>query len=146
MNNKTILYVEDNEDHYYILKLTLKKIGFPVELVRVKSGDEALDYLYCRREFSQRLPEKPDIILLDLKITGIDGFNLIKKIKTMPDLMTIPVVVLTSSEDPSDIEEAYKSHANSYVPKSIDASMFRKQIETLVYYWTQINHPVEEQL
>ncbi len=141
MKSKNILYVEDNEDHVFILQLTLKKIGLPVHIEWLSNGHEALDYLNCKGKFSQRQDIPPDLILIDLKMSGIDGFNLLKTIKTDEHLRLIPVIVLSSSEDPGDIEAAYHNYANSYIPKSIDASMFRKQIETLIYYWININCP-----
>lgn len=141
MKSKTILYVEDNEDHVFILQLTLKKIGMPVNIEWINNGQDALDYLNCKGKYSERQNIPPELVLIDLKMAGIDGFNLIKTIKTDESLRLIPVIVLSSSEDPGDIEAAYHNYANSYIPKSIDASMFRKQIETLVYYWININCP-----
>lgn len=141
MKSKTILYVEDNEDHVFILQLTLKKIGIPVHIEWLNNGQDAMDYLNCKGKYSQRQDTPPDLILIDLKMAGIDGCSLIKTIKTDERLRLIPVIVLSSSEDPGDIEAAYHNYANSYIPKSIDASMFRKQIETLVYYWININCP-----
>lgn len=138
---KTLLYVEDNEDHAHILELTLRRLNLSINLEWAKTGEEALEYLESRSINKNSMRELPDLILIDLKLTKIDGFRLIKEIKTDENLKLIPVVVLTSSEDPSDINTAYRNYANSYIAKSIETSMYRKQIESVINYWMEINSP-----
>jgi len=138
---KTLLYVEDNEDHAHILELTLKKLNLSINLKWVKSGEEALEYLKVRNTNRDSRKDLPDLILIDLKLTKIDGFRLIRKIKTDENLKLIPVVVLTSSEDQSDVNTAYRNYANSYIAKSIETFMYRKQIESVINYWMEINSP-----
>jgi len=134
---KTLLYVEDNEDHAHILELTLRKLDLSINLKWVKTGEEALEYLKARSINKNSMGELPDLIIIDLKLTKMNGFGLIKKIKIDENLKLIPVVVLTSSEDPLDINTAYRNYANSYIAKSIETSMYRKQIESVINYWME---------
>lgn len=139
MKKKTLLYIEDNEDHARILELTLKKLGISLDFQWVRSGEEALNYLLSKAQSREKRSGMPDLILIDLKLTGADGFSVIHAIKSDETLKLIPVIVLTSSEDQDDIRKAYQNYANSYIAKSIETSAYRKQIAALVQYWTEIN-------
>jgi CheY-like chemotaxis protein len=135
-----ILLVEDDPAHAEIVRRNLKEFRMANRLMRVSDGQEALDYLYRREAFSQ--PDKsprPGLILLDLRLPKVDGLEVLKIIKTDPDLARIPVVVLTTSAAETDMIKAYESHANSYLVKPVDFVQFTALMETLGYYWLAWN-------
>jgi CheY-like chemotaxis protein len=135
-----ILLVEDDPAHAEIVRRNLGEFRMANRLMRVSDGQEALDYLYRREAFSQ--PEKsprPGLILLDLRLPKVDGLEVLKIIKTDPDLARIPVVVLTTSAAETDMIKAYESHANSYLVKPVDFVQFTALMETLGYYWLAWN-------
>ncbi|MDX9925118.1 MAG: response regulator [Ignavibacteriaceae bacterium] len=127
----TILLVEDNEDHAELVKRGLEKNKIANKLIHVNDGEKAIDYLLSN--------PAPHLVLLDLRLPKIDGIAVLKKIKTMPELKKIPVVVLTSSESPKDIESSYSNYVNSYLVKPIDFSKFHKLLDDLGYYWLLCN-------
>jgi two-component system, response regulator len=137
-----ILMVEDDPQD---VELTLRafrneNIGNRIQVVR--DGEEALDYLFCRGEYSQRtLEQLPALILLDLKLPKVDGFQLIRQIRNSDECGAIPVVVLTSSGEPRDVMESYRLGANSYIQKPVDTREFRQAIRTLALYWLVVNRP-----
>jgi CheY-like chemotaxis protein len=99
-------------------------------------GQSALDYLYRRGEFAASTePERPQVILLDLRLPRVDGMEVLKTIKEDTDLKSIPVVVLTTSEAEKDVAKAYYNHANSYLVKPVGFEDFRKLMDDLGFYW-----------
>jgi CheY-like chemotaxis protein len=135
-----ILLVEDDPAHAEIVRRNLKDSRLANRLMRVSDGQEALDYLYRREGFSE--PERsprPGLILLDLRLPKVDGLEVLKIIKTDPELAPIPVVVLTTSAAETDMIKAYESHANSYLVKPVDFVQFTALMDTLGYYWLAWN-------
>lgn len=127
------LLVEDDDDHAEIMLRTIKDNRVANSMHRVADGEEALSYLRAEGEHSERL--LPDIILLDLKLPKLSGHELLKIIKADPDLLAIPVVILTTSGAESDREKAYKLHANSYIVKPVNFTRFRRMVNDLSLYW-----------
>jgi len=135
-----ILLVEDEPAHVEIVRRNFEGSRLANRLMNVADGQAALDYLYRRAEF--RDPEqfpRPDIILLDLRLPKVDGLEVLKTIKSDPDLSRIPVVILTTSAAEVDIVKAYDNHANSYLVKPVDFPQFVKLMDTLGYYWLAWN-------
>lgn len=131
-----ILLVEDNEDHAEIVTRSLRSHRVANSLHLVADGEAALDYLFRRGEY--RDPKKsprPDVILLDLALPKVDGWEVLQEIKRTESLLRIPVVVLTSSEDGRDVGKAYDYHANSYLVKPVDFSKFTDLMRDLGFYW-----------
>lgn len=114
-----ILLIEDNPADARWLKEVFRDMDIKSELHIVTDGVEAMKYLYHKEDF-QNAPE-PDIILLDLSLPRMDGFEVLKKIKKDKELKSLPVVVITASNYPKDINEAYKNCANYYINKPIDS-------------------------
>lgn len=135
-----ILLAEDDPAHAEIVRRNMEKSRIANRLEHVADGQIALDYLYRRGEFSDpaRAP-RPGLILLDLRMPRIDGLEVLKTIKSDPDLARIPVVVLTTSSAEADMAKAYDHHANSYLVKPVDFSMFVSLMEVLGYYWLVCN-------
>jgi two-component system, response regulator len=135
-----ILLVEDNPNDAEMTLRALKKNNLSNEVLVVKDGEEALDYLYTRGEYEQRgLDCRPKIILLDLKLPKVDGKEVLRTIKNDPEKKVIPVIVLTSSKEERDIVESYQLGVNSYIVKPVDFDKFFKAIDEVGLYWLLMN-------
>ena len=138
-SNATIMIVEDTDEDYEACVTALthdNNLANPIH--RCETGDEALDFLYRRGVFVDRPPEMPGIILLDLNLPGTDGREVLGLIKNDNNLKAIPVVVMTSSKDPADIDDCYRQGANSYVVKPVNLNGFLGAITRLRDYWFEI--------
>ena len=134
-----ILLVEDDPAHAEIVRrnfVNFRMANRPVQLVHVADGEDALDYLFSRGKFQNPgLSPRPNLILLDLRLPKVDGLEVLKIVKADADLVSIPVVVLTTSSAEADVAKAYESHANSYLVKPVDFPEFLKLMDALGYYW-----------
>ena len=120
-----ILVVEDSDTDYETVTRGIQKTGRPKRLHRCVDGDEALDYLFNRELFTDAIKyPAPDIILLDLNLPGTDGRDVLEEIKSDSKLKSIPVVIMTTSNDEKDIDECYIYGANSYIQKPVTADHF----------------------
>jgi CheY-like chemotaxis protein len=127
--------VEDNPADADLAMRVLKKTDRSVQVYLARDGEQALQML---NDWSGKFPN-PMIILLDLKLPKIDGLQVLKAIKQSETFKILPVVVLTSSNQTKDIEEAYQNGANSYITKAIDFDEFSKNIELIQRYWCKLN-------
>ena len=134
-----ILIVEDNDDDYLATMRSFKKTSLANPIRRCTNGDQALDYLWQRGEFSALNAPRPSIILLDLNLPGTDGREVLRAIKAATALMKIPVVVLTTSNAEQDIEHCYAVGANSYVQKPVVFEGFIRTIAMLSDYWLNVS-------
>lgn len=138
--NKFILLVEDNEPDVLLTQRALKKNKIPIKMAVARDGEEALNYLFCEGEFSTRNPEEiPHLILLDLNLPKIDGLEVLRRIRANEKLKRLPVVVMTSSKQYSDLEKCYELGANSYIRKPVDFLEFSEAIKGLINYWLLLN-------
>ncbi len=135
-----ILVVEDNPEDFEAMKRAFKQAGLINHIYRVENGDEALDYLHGRGEFSdpERAP-RPGLVLLDLNLPGTDGREVLAEIKGNSSLKKIPAIVLTTSNDEQDIDACYSMGANSYLQKPVSMDDFMRAIVLLKEYWLSIN-------
>ena len=134
-----ILIVDDNDDDYNITIRALRKSGVDVMVRRCEDGDIALDYLYHRGAFEHpKTAPRPDIILLDLNLPGTDGKEVLSILKADETLMNIPVIVMTTSSDPVDIEKCYHYGANSYVQKPVGFDNYMVAIEQIKSFWLDV--------
>jgi two-component system, response regulator len=140
--NDGVLIVEDNATDAELTMRELKKHHLANNLVWVKDGAEALDFLFARGKYADRsINSKPKIILLDLRLPKVDGLELLAKIKADPRTREIPVVVLTSSKEDKDIKESYKLGANSFIVKPVNFDSFSEVVTQIGLYWLLINEP-----
>lgn len=140
MADKKILLIEDNFNDETLTLLALKEGKITNHIDVVRDGEEALDYLFCRGEYADRNKSHlPQLILLDLKLPKIDGLDVLREIRANPDTKRIPVVILTSSRQESDIVKGYDNGANSFVVKPMDSTQFSKVIEQVGLYWLLVN-------
>ncbi len=139
---KRILLVEDdpNDAELIIAGLSEKKLHH--EIVIARDGEEALDYLHYRGKFAGRTDDYPVVVLLDLKLPKVSGLEVLQHIKGDDILKCIPVVILTSSREDRDLEEAYRLGANSFVVKPVDFHEFLEVIKLVGAYWAAVSEPL----
>ena len=145
MSNKSeiveILLVEDNPTDAELAIHTLKKNNLANNLVWVKDGAQALDFLFARGEYASRSDcATPRVVLLDLRLPKLDGMEVLRAVKGDARTREIPVVVLTSSKEDRDIAESYQLGVNSYISKPVEFEAFAKTVAELGMYWLLINH------
>lgn len=144
MNSKEIeiLLVEDSINDAELTIRALKKNNLANNLIHVKDGAEALDFIFGKGEYiSRNLEHKPNLILLDLKLPKVDGLEVLRKIKSDPRAKLIPVVMLTSSKEQRDIIESYNLGVNSYIVKPVEFEKFLQAVTELGLYWLLYNQP-----
>ena len=134
-----ILLVEDNPNDAELTMRALKKGGLANRLMWVRNGEEALDYLFRRGTFAEREDAPPRLVLLDLKMPGMDGIEVLRAIKGDDRTRRIPIVVMTSSQEESDIGQTYDLGVNSYVVKPVDFGSVTDIVRQAGYYWLAIN-------
>jgi two-component system, response regulator len=139
-NKKIILLVEDNPDDILLTKRALSKSNILNEIVVAHDGIEALDYLFGRGKWENRdLEIMPQVILLDLKMPKIGGLEVLKEIRKNDKTKLLPVIILTTSKEESDITTGYNIGANSYICKPVDFNQFHTAIQQLGLYWLVLN-------
>lgn len=142
-----ILLVEDSPEDLELAMRALKKAGLATHIHVARDGEEAIDFLFCRGPFEgRRVEEAPRVILLDLKLPKVDGLEVLRAIKGDPRTRAIPVVVLTSSQEQSDLVTSYGLGANSYIVKPVRFEGFVAAMEQLGVYWLLLNQPLPRSL
>ena len=136
-----ILIVEDDPNDVELTMTALADYNLANEVVITRDGQQALDYLYCRGEFSTRTTDNPAVILLDLKLPKVGGLEVLQQIKSDERLKLIPVVVLTSSHEEKDMMRSYHLGVNAYVVKPVDFHEFVNAVKELGVFWAVINQP-----
>jgi two-component system, response regulator len=137
-----IVLVEDNPDDAGLTIRALKKQNLANNLVHLKDGEEALNFFFSQGEYKDKpLSKTPKVVLLDLKMPKINGLEVLQKIRADERTKTIPVVVLTSSNEDPDIKECYKLGVNSYIVKPVGFDDFTKVVAELGFYWMVLNRP-----
>ena len=139
--NKVILLVEDNPDDVELTRLAFDEAKIANQLVVVGDGAEALDYLFAKGNYADRDPnELPSIVLLDLNLPKVDGREVLQAVRANPLTKTLPVVVLTTSTEPFDVEASYSLGVNSYIQKPVDFEQFVWAVKQVGLYWLVLNH------
>jgi two-component system, response regulator len=134
-----ILLVEDNAEDAEMTLRALRKRNLANHVHRVRDGAEALDYLFCTGEYADRDPARPPkLVLLDIKMPRVDGIEVLRRIKASA-LKTVPVVVMTSSNEERDVVESYRLGVNSYIVKPVAFEDFLETVARLGLYWLVTN-------
>lgn len=141
MDLKRILLVEDNANDIELTFAALEENRLANEVIVARDGEEALDYLYRRGVYKMRAEGQPAVVLLDLKLPKIDGLEVLKQLKSDPEMRAIPVVMLTSSREEIDLITSYDMGANAYVVKPMDFTDFAAALHELGLFWGVINQP-----
>lgn len=139
-NLRPILLVEDSLKDIQLIRAALQKVGLDRDLVVVRDGAEALDYLHRRGAYSERPGESPTVVLLDLKMPRVDGFQVLREIRDDRHLKLVPVVVMTSSQEETDVLKSYQFGANAYVVKPVGFPQLVDSIRNTGVFWAMINH------
>lgn len=140
MCGNLILIVEDNPDHLELTVLTLEDLGVKAEIAVARDGAEALDFLLGRGVHAGRDTEKkPCFILLDMKLPKLSGLDVLRSVRGNPLTALVPVIMLTSSSERSDMLACYQSGANSFVRKPVDFADFTEKLDRLQAYWLGVN-------
>lgn len=135
-SRKTILLVEDNDDHAELVLRTFQALGEAVSVRRLGDGEQALDYLLRRGPFSDpSTSPRPDLTLLDLRLPKVDGLEVLRQVKETETLRGMPIIILTTSAAETDIAKAYYHHANAYLVKPIEFVEFNDLLRDLGLFW-----------
>ena len=142
MNEKiesiNILVVDDSDDDILITQRVFKKVRMMNTLYTVRSGEEAIDFIYRQNKYAESMPPLPGLILLDISMPGMSGFDVLKKLKADQNYRKIPIVMLTTSSDEVDIAKSYDNGACSFITKPTTFADFIKAIERFEVYWTLV--------
>jgi two-component system response regulator len=142
MMQKEILLVEDNPDDVELTRIAFNEAKIANTLVVARDGAEALDYLFARGAYAGRDPNSlPSIVLLDLNLPKVDGREVLQAIRGNELTRSLPVVVLTTSVEPFDVEASYALGVNSYIQKPVDFEHFVWAVQQVGLYWLVLNHP-----
>jgi CheY-like chemotaxis protein len=136
---RRIVLAEDNAHDVELTMTALRENHVANEVIVVRDGAEALDYLYKRRAYADRPGNNPALLLLDLKMPKVDGIEVLRQVKSDPALRTIPVVVLTSSREEQDLVRTYDLGVNAYVVKPVDFHEFIEAVKLLGGFWAVVN-------
>ncbi len=139
MQEVEILLAEDSSTDAEMTMRALKKIGLTNDVVWVKNGQEALDYIFRVGVYSTRSTNEPKLILLDLKMPKVDGLEVLQKLKSTEETKMIPVVMLTSSAEEQDIVKSYQLGVNSYLVKPVEFDRFVEEVAKAGCYWAIMN-------
>ena len=140
MNNKLILVVEDNPDHLELTVLTLEEHGVDAEIAVARDGAQALDFLFGQGAHAGRdTHRQPTFVLLDMKLPKLSGLDVLRSVRANPLTALVPVIMLTSSSEQSDIVACYTAGANSFIRKPVDFGEFTKKLDCLQAYWLGVN-------
>jgi len=138
---KRILLVEDNERDVELTLAALEEHNLANEVVVARDGAEALDYLYERGKYSDRVDGLPAVVLLDLNMPKVDGMEVLQRMKLDPVLKQVPVVMVTSSRVEQDLVRSYELGVNAYVVKPVDFQKFIESIRQIGFFWAILNEP-----
>ena len=141
---RPILLAEDNPNDVELILAALKEARLINEIVLARDGEEALDFLFRRGAHAGRSSLQPAVILLDLKMPKVDGREVLRQIRADPQLRSVPVVVLTSSREESDLLQTYELGTNAYVVKPVDFEEFIAAVSKLGFFWALLNEPPPE--
>lgn len=138
---RPILLVEDNPADVELTLAALKKTKLANDIIVARDGVEALDFIFSQGKHADRDTGHPAVVLLDLKLPKVDGLEVLERVKRHPRLRAIPIVMLTSSREESDIVRSYQFGVNSFVVKPVEFTAFFKAIRDLGVFWAVLNEP-----
>lgn len=137
-----ILLVEDSPQDLELALRALRKANLTNHIEIARDGVEAMEFIFCEGPYvGRKIEDGPKVILLDLKLPKIDGLEVLQRIKSDPRTQHIPIVVLTSSKEQSDVVESYRLGVNSYIVKPVNFEQFAESVQQLGMYWLLLNHP-----
>ena len=138
---KRILLAEDNDRDVELTLAALDEYNLANEVVVAHDGADALDYLYARGKFTGHANGLPVVVLLDLKMPKVDGLEVLRQMRSDPELKHVPVVMVTSSREEQDLIHSYELGVNAYVVKPVDFQKFVESVKEIGVFWAIINEP-----
>ena len=141
-----VLIAEDDEGHATLIRRNLRRAGLGDRSVYLKDGQELLDYVYKRAQFSQRAPSDAVAIIADLNMPRLSGFDILQQLKSDAELSRIPVFVMTTTDNPAEIERCYELGAAAYLVKPLDYGVFGDMVRRLAEFLAAIRLPGEERV
>jgi CheY-like chemotaxis protein len=139
-----ILLAEDDEGHASLVQRNLKRIGIANEIVHVKDGQEALDFIRCQGNHAGRIPRGPLLLLLDINMPRIDGVEVLRRLKADERTAKVPVIMLTTTDDPREIQRCYELGCSVYVTKPVAYEEFVEAIKRLGLFLSIVKIPHED--
>ena len=139
-----VLLVEDSDTDAEMTMRALRKCSLALKIARARDGIEALDYIFCSGAYRQRRNGHPKLTLLDIKMPGLSGIDVLRRVKSDENTKSIPVVMFTSSAEERDLVECYQLGANSYLTKPVEAAAFAEALSQACWYWTTLNRRPNE--
>jgi CheY-like chemotaxis protein len=136
-----VLLVEDSPNDAQLTLAAFEESGLANEVVWVKDGQEAIDYLYATGPYADRVGGNPAVVLLDIKLPKIDGLQVLEQVKSDPALRAVPIVMLTSSSQEADLTRSYAAGVNAYVVKPVGFPEFVEALRELGLFWAVVNTP-----
>ncbi len=136
--SQPILVVEDNAADFFATERGLRRAGLANVIVHAEDGEQALDYLSGNGKYAGQGLQKPGIVLLDINLPGLNGGEVLERIRATEHLRLVPVVMLTTSSDERDVQMAYRLGANSYIQKPVDLDGFMAALKRLKDYWFEL--------
>lgn len=135
-----ILLVEDSDQDAELAMRALKKKNITNNIVRLKNGEEALNFIFAKGEFSNRsIQNQPKVVLLDLKMPKVDGLEVLKEVRENDETKDLPIVILTSSKEEEDLVKSYKLGVNSFIVKPVEFESFTNAVAKIGMYWVLLN-------
>jgi CheY-like chemotaxis protein len=139
----TIVLAEDDCGHASLIQRNLKRAGIVNETVHVVDGQEALDYIHCQGRFAARVPNGPLLLLLDINMPRLDGVEVLRRVKADPKTSRLPVVMLTTTDDPREVERCYAIGCSVYVTKPVEYAAFVEALHRLGLFLQIVKVPCE---
>jgi CheY-like chemotaxis protein len=139
-----ILLAEDDEGHAFLVQQNLQEGGLSNRIVHVLNGHDALDYIHCRGSFSRRHPNGPLLLLLDINMPLLDGVEVLRTLKADPATAQIPIIMLTTTDDPREVKRCYELGCSSYVTKPVEYERFVEAIRRLGLFLSIVQVPRED--
>ena len=139
-----ILLAEDDEGHAYLVQQNLSEAGLVNRVVHVTDGQSALDFIHCKDSFAHRVPNGPLLLLLDINMPRVDGVEVLRRLKADPGTHEIPVIMLTTTDDPREVKRCYELGCSSYVTKPVEYERFVDAIRRLGLFLTIVQVPRED--
>jgi CheY-like chemotaxis protein len=140
-----IVLAEDDEGHANLIQRNLKRAGITNELVHVKDGQEVLDYLRCEGAYQGRVPRGPLLLLLDIRMPRVDGVEVLRQMKARESTSKVPVIMLTTTDDPREIERCYQLGCSVYITKPVNYDDFVEAVKRLGLFLNIVKVPREKE-
>ena len=140
-----ILMAEDDEGHASLVQRNLKRAGITNHIVHVKDGQDALDYIHCEGPYAGRVPNGPLLLLLDIKMPRVDGVEVLRRLKAQEATHKLPVIMLTTTDDPREVQRCYELGCSIYITKPVAYAEFHEAVSRLGLFLSIVRVPREDQ-